>query len=147
MRGEFSRLPFMALIELARFRLTGGHAFFYSADLLGLQRQAAAGALGFEVQLGDAGTRFGERSVHLITGFLRARIFLLLSLDLGGEILKISLRLIQVKCELRGFAFEQAEAAAHSAAEMAQHVGAQLFIALGFGCLALQRGGLAADLL
>jgi hypothetical protein len=145
MRGKFNRLAFMTLVEVASFRFPGGHALFYSADLLGLERQAAAGALGFEVQLGYAGARFGERRFYLITGFLRAGIFLLLGLDLGGKILKIGLCLIQVERELRGFAFKQAEAATDGAAEVAQHIGAQLFVALGFGCLALQRCGLAAD--
>ena len=87
----------MAFVERAGFGFAGGHAFFDGSDLLGLERQAAAGALGFEIQFGDAGAGFGERGFDLIAGFLGARVFLFLGLDFGGEGLETGLRLGEIE--------------------------------------------------
>ncbi len=144
--GKLGGFNLLALVERPRFHLTSGHALFDGADLLGLQRQAAARALGFEIQLGHAGARLGERSVHLIAGFLGARVFLFLALHLSRKVLEIGLREIQVQRELGGFALQYLKPARDRTPQMAQHFGAQLLIALGLGGLALERVRLASDL-
>ena len=144
-RIEFGLLLLAARLQILRFRFARGQALFDRADLLGLQLQPAARALGFEIQFGHARARRGQLGFGPIAGFLDAGVLAFLLLQLPGDLGEQSLRLAQVERHAGGVALQHPESPGHGLAQERHHLRAQFLVAPRLGRLPLERIHLPRD--
>ena len=144
-RGQLGRFALVARVQILDFGFARGQRSSMAPICLACDssRPRVRSASRFSSATRARARR--ERGVHLIAGFLRARVLLFLGLHFGGEILESWSAPGPDRALVSRLRSPASGSGRKRRGANAQHFGAQLFVALGFRGLALERIRLAAD--